>query len=174
MTIEQPISQSLHDAHRAAVDDVNRWRGYCVDKYSRAEAALREAIEVMLVHPDGAGLKRPSLFGQHVEVMASAVAAGGPFAEPGSKVSAALARCANGFAQRNIVTHAVSSVWLDRQGQWLWRYEFLPAGKGKTVVTGALRQDAAKQLEGDLKSSIKRLEDQLHSFIRALEPAAPK
>jgi hypothetical protein len=154
------------------VDDVNRWRGYCVNKYTRAEASMREAIEAMLVHPDGAGLRRPSMFGQHVVELSKAVADSGPFAGSGGKVREALVKCENGFALRNVVTHAVSTVWIDRPGRWLWHYEFQPAGKGKPVITGSLTQHEAKQLESELKSSIRRLEDQLQSFIRALGPTA--
>ena len=172
MTIQEPISKSLHDAHAEAVNDINRWRGYCLDRYSRAEAGLRQAIGVMRDHPDGARLKRPSLFGQHVEVMTAAVALDGPFAGPGSKVRDALAKCANGFTHRNIVTHAVGSVWLDRHGSWLWHYEFHPAGKGKPVLTGTLTQLEAKQLERELKSTFQSLDSHLQSFIKALHPAA--
>ncbi len=169
MTVEQSVPPTLDDVHRAAVDDANRWRGYCIDKYTRAEARMREAIEVMLVHPDGAGLKRPSMFGQHVAVLAGAVASDGPFAKSGSKVRAALVKCENGFASRNIVTHAVSNVWIDRHGRWLWHYHFQPAGKDKPITSGALTQDQARKLERDLVSAINSFDDHLQVFIRNLK-----
>ena len=172
--IEQAISPTLSDAHRAAVDDANRWRGYCMDKYTRAEARMREAIEIMLVHPDGTSIKRPSMFGQHVAVLAAAVAVDGVFAKPGSKVRDALVRCGNGFQWRNIVSHAVSDVWIDRQGRWLWHYKFQPAGKDKPITSGTLTRDEASGLQRDLKSSIDRLDDHLQDFIRTLDPTVAK
>ena len=170
MTIEQPISRALADAHRDAVDEANRWRGYCVDKYTRSEARMRLAIEAMLVHADGAGLKRPSMFGQHVAELSKAVAVDGPFAKSGSKVRDALVKCATGFAMRNIVTHAVGTVWIDRQERWLWHYDFQPAGKDKPVTSGSLTQEQAERLRGDLAASARRLDDHLQSFIRSLLP----
>ena len=174
MTIEQPISPTLGDAHRSAVDDANRWRGHCVDKYTRAEARMREAIEIMLVHPDGVGLRRPSMFGQHVAELAKAVAIDGPFASPGGKVRDALGKCESGFSLRNIVTHAVSTVWIDRRGRWLWHYDFQPAGKGKPITSGSLTQHEAMQFERELVSSIDRLEDHLQVFVRTLASPATR
>ena len=172
--IEQAISPTLSDAHRAAVDDANRWRGYCIDKYTRAETRMREAIDAMLVHPDGATIKRPSMFGQHVAVLAAAVAIDGVFAKSGSKVRDALDRCGNGFQWRNIVSHAVSDVWIDRHGRWLWHYTFQPAGKDKPITSGTLTRDEARKLACDLKSSIDRLDDHLQDFIRTLDPTVTK
>jgi len=170
MTAQEPISKSLHDAHCAALNEVNRWRGSCVDKYSRAEAALRKAIKVILAHSDGAALKQPSLFGQHVEVMTAAIAADGPFGQSGSKARDALASCSEGFALRNIITHAVGTVWLDRREKWLWRYEFQPSGKGKALVIGSLKQKDALKVEQDLRSSVHSLEEHLENLIGSLLP----
>jgi len=170
VTVEQPISPALADAHRAAVDDANRWRGYCVDKFARAEARMRQAIEAMLVHPDGAGLKRPSMFGQHVAELSKSVAASGPFAKSGSKVWDALVKCESGFALRNVITHAVSTIWIDRQGRWLWHYHFQPTGKEKPVESGSLTQEDAELLRCDLAASVRRLDDHLQSFIKGLNP----
>jgi phage baseplate assembly protein W len=170
VTVEQPISPALADAHRAAVDDANRWRGYCVDKFARAEARMRQAIEAMLVHPDGAGLKRPSMFGQHVAELSKAVAEEGPFAKSGSKVRDALVRCESGFALRNVVTHAVGTIWVDGQRRWLWHYHFQPTGKGKPIESGSLTQDDAELVRRNLAASVRRLDDHLQIFIKGLNP----
>ncbi|MCY7281530.1 MAG: hypothetical protein LH610_11680 [Sphingomonas bacterium] len=126
MTTDPPIAASLRDVHRAAVEDVNRWRGHCVDHFARIESCMAKVAAAMLAHPDGTALKRPTLFGGHVSTLKNAVAADGPFATVGSKLRAALEQCEPAFAARNFLIHGTGRVLIDEPGAWVWLYQYQP------------------------------------------------
>jgi len=169
MSVELPIKSSLRDLHRAAVDEVNCWRGKCVDHFARVEACMTTAVAAMIAHPDGSALKRPSLFGNHFGTLKDAVAANGPFASVGTDLRAALAQCETAFAARNIVIHATGRVLIDARGAWLWLYRFQPTAQTKPSEESFLTEDQAQNLEKDIRSSCDRLKSRLDHLALHLE-----
>jgi len=168
MSTDSPAPASLCDAHRAAIDEVNCWRGKCVDHFARIEACMTKAVAAMIAHPDGSALKRPTLFGAHVAALKNAVAVDGPFALAGTDLRTALAQCETAFATRNIVIHATGRVLIDERGAWLWLYRFQPTGLKKPCEEGFLTRDQAQSLEKHLRSSRDRLKSRLEQFTAHL------
>ena len=47
MTIHDPIVSDLANDHRRAIDEVNSWRGHCIDCFARIELAVVEALDAL-------------------------------------------------------------------------------------------------------------------------------
>ena len=148
MSVELPIEFSVSQAHENATDDVNRWRGHCIECFARLERSMSEALESM------AGTSRsskrvPLTFGDKAKALRSAISPGGPFAN--ARLLNALQDADALLDQRNRIVHASGKVWIDGAGGWAWAYRFKPAGKVEEV--GIYEQKAAHRFEVQLARS---------------------
>jgi len=102
-----------------AIARVNEWRGRCLDGFARAEMAVAECLAAMSEAGDKAPrVGPPQLVGQRYEVLAAAIAAGGPFAAQAGGVASVLERFRAHHDLRNMLAHGVGRVTLDRSGRW--------------------------------------------------------
>ena len=127
MTIAERIELTAEQMHIRACDDVNRWRGHCIELFARIEREAGEALAAMAQADDGKRAKVPHMFGDRMKALSAAFAQGGTCPRP--KIAKALADAADLLEQRNRLVHARSRILLDRDGNWVWQYFFRPSGK---------------------------------------------
>src|SRR5687767_6237669 len=143
MSIELPISPSLVDAHRAAVDEVNCWRGRCVDHYARIEARMTDALAAVAAHPDGLDTRDPHMFGAKAKKLVELVSDGARFHANGKDLRTALEQAKTVLAARNSIIHATGNVLVGLHGEWAWLYRFQPSGTDKAPQDGSYDRESA-------------------------------
>ena len=165
MSVELPISPPLDQAHRAAVDDVYRWRGRCVELYARVERAIGETL-LSVTESKQPAKRPPEMFGPRLKALRALV---GPDGEHrNSDLADRLAAFDGDFNHRNLIVHASGSVWIDAKNNWLWSYRFDPGGKGQDVV-GQIDRSEAEVLEKRLARFAQSLGDRLENFRNGLK-----
>lgn len=165
MSVELPISPSLDEAHGAALDDVNRWRGHCVELYARIERAIGETL-LSVAESKQPAKRPPEMFGPRLKALRALV---GPDGEHrNSDLFKRLAAVEDELGFRNFIVHASGSVWIDAKNNWLWSYRFDPGGKGEDV-TGHIDRSEAGDLEKRLASAAKSLGARLANFRNGLK-----
>ena len=168
MTIEPPPLLSLARAHDRARDDVNRWRGHCVDLFSRIERAMADVLARMAL-AGGGGIKGPQTFGARVAALAAKVAREGDFPNPALVKSIDAARPL--LDQRNRIIHATGTISVERNGEWLWNYRFRPSGKAED--SGFYECQEAKAFERDLQRTTQSLCAKLDNLAKKLGKVEP-
>lgn len=163
MSVELPIKLSTAQAHEAAIDDVNRWRGHCIECFARLERGMGEALE-SIAGASPSSKRIPFTFGDKAKALRSATSPAGPFAK--ARLLKALHAADELLDQRNRIVHACGRVWIDGAGGWAWIYRFKPVGKAEEM--GIFEQKAARQFETQLASTSQSLCAQLHDFSRKL------
>ena len=166
MTVQLPIESALKDTHLAAIDAVNRWRGHCVERYARLEHEVTTTLSAMAAAP-GSTVRVPHNFREKVKSLRAAITADGSFANP--KLAKALDSFEDHLTRRNMLVHASGKVWIDGKGEWLWRYQFQPSGKGKTVEVGCFEEQEARAIEEALARESQSLGGQLRALRQKLE-----
>ena len=166
MTLQLPIEHTLADTHGAAIDAVNRWRGHCVELYARLEYEVTRTLSEMAARPNST-VSVPHNFGEKVKKLRASVDADGP--HPSDDIVETLASLAAHFERRNMLVHASGRVWIDRKGNWLWRYRFQPSGKGRPQETGSFEEDEALEIEQSLSRGSRSLAGHLRTLRRTLE-----
>jgi hypothetical protein len=166
VTVHLPIERALGDAHGAANDAVNRWRGHCVERYARLEYEVTGALSAMAAAPDSK-VTVPHNFGEKVKKLRAAIDPGGPFAR--SKLAKALDNFSDHLSRRNMLVHATGKAWIDGKGEWLWRYRFQPSGKGRVMEIGCFEQGEALEIEKTLARDSQSLGGQLRALRQKLE-----
>jgi hypothetical protein len=167
MTLHVPIEQPLSDTHHAAIDDVNRWRGHCVELYARLEYEVTRTLSEMAACPNSS-VSVPHNFGDKVKKLRAAVDADGP--HPADNIVTALGTFTDHLERRNMLVHASGKVWIDpKKGDWLWHYRFQPSGKGRPQEIGSFDKDEALKIEGSLSSGSRSLGGQLRTLRQKLE-----
>lgn len=161
MSVELPIELSAAQVHEAATEDVNRWRGHCVECYARLERSMGEALESIAGASPSA--KRAYTFGAKVKALHVALAL--PATAPAHLLKS-LQSANDLLDQRNRTVHAIGKVWIDRSGNWAWAYRFKSPGKAEE--TGIYEQTAAKQFEVELAKTSQRLCSLLRDYSRKL------
>jgi len=163
MSVELPIILSTAQAHEAATDDVNRWRGHCIESFARLERRMGEALELMAT-VSASSKRLPITFGDKLKALRSAISPPGRFENAGllKKLQDADAL----LEQRNLIVHASGKVWIDATGSWAWAYRFSPAGKAE--VAGSYEQKAAHHFESQLARSSQALCDRLRTLCQKL------
>jgi hypothetical protein len=142
MTVEFPISLSTQEAQRAAIDDVNRWRGHCIELFARAD----DVIRIALAQREDARI--PGSLAGRLEVLKK----GSP-----PKLVETLDELKEMVDLRNILAHAVSKVWISDKHAWLWAYRFKPTGSGKSEQLGHWCDADARKFEQKLRKVVQRL-----------------
>lgn len=169
MSVLIPIEHSVSDAHRAATDDVNRWRGHCVESYARLELEVTTTLYAMAAAPD-AKVSVPHNFGEKVKKLRLVIEPGQPFAN--AKLAKGLHKFEDHLIRRNMLVHSVGRVLVDAKGQWVWHYRFLPSGKGLHIESGFFEQDIALEIEKSLARGTQSLGGQLQALRTKLEVGA--
>jgi hypothetical protein len=165
MSVELPISPSLDQAYRAAVDDVNRWRGRCVELYARIERAIGETL-LSVAESKQPAKRPPEMFGPRLKALRALV---GPDGEHrNSDLAERLAAFDSDVNHRNLIVHASGRVSIDAKNNWLWSYRFDSGGKGQDV-TGHIDRGEAGDLEKRLASTAKSLGARLANFRNGLK-----
>jgi hypothetical protein len=153
----------MAQAHEAATDDVNRWRGHCIECFARLERSMGEALELMAsVSPSAKRL--PLTFGDKVKGLRSAISPAAVFAN--ARLLKALQATDALLEQRNRIVHASGKVWIDSAGNWAWAYRFKPAGKAEDI--GLYEQKSAHHFEVQLARLSQGLCARLHAFSQKL------
>ena len=163
MTMHQPISPELAEAHRLATDDVNRWRGHCMESFARIEQAVGRALAAIAADGRAPEIKQPAMFGARVASLTQAFAL--PlFLADARKASATLKGLEAHLARRNVIVHGAGKVWVDRNSEWLWTYAFVPSKRDASPETGQIERQEAKAMERALASEGQSLSDTLVNF----------
>lgn len=165
MTAHTPLERSFTDARAEAIDEVNRWRGHCVEIYARVEYEITRTLSAMAVMQD-AQTSIPHNFGEKVKKLRTAVEPAAPLAN--SKLAIALKDFADHFDRRNMLVHSTGKVWVGVNGDWLWRYRFQPSGKGRPMEVGCFARDDALDIEKALALAGRSLGNQLRSLRNEL------
>lgn len=132
-----PIELTVKQAHHGAWNEVNRWRGHCIERFARIEQSAGRALGAM------GGSKVPHTFGDKIKALASAMGPDSPRAH--SRIAKTLADAVDVFEQRNRLVHSTGRVLLDSHGHWVWQYQFQPSGKPE--VTGFFNEKEALEME---------------------------
>ena len=151
MSIHQQITAGIQETQRTAIDDVNRWRGHCLERFARIEQALARWL---------------APYGKVPPALAAKIAAAKAHIEPKSRLSKSLERLAQLSEHRNLIVHACGSVWIDDRGQWLWAFRFTPSGKDKGEQAGQWFKGEAHDFEQNLAKTVRSICDQLTTAQR--------
>ena len=165
MTVHIPIERSVSDAHRAATDDVNRWRGHCLESYARLEFEVTNTLRAMADEPNSKAAV-PHNFGDKMKKLRSVIGPGEQFAN--GKLAKTLNEFDDHLGRRNLLVHATGKVTINAKGEWLWRYQFQPSGKNVPMQDGFFEQGIALDIEKSLAQASKRLGDQLRTLRQKL------
>lgn len=170
MTVSLPIAVTVDQRHQEATDEVNRWRGRCVEWFARIERAIGESLAIMAAHSPSNKVRVPHHFGERIKELRAAVSLDGAFAN--ARLLHALDALEVRFDHRNAIVHSTSTVWVGRGGHWLWLGRFIPSGQTEERVT-PFDQGMAQQFETELKRGGQSLCNQLSNIRKDLEqPAA--
>ncbi|RST29990.1 hypothetical protein HMF7854_03470 [Sphingomonas ginkgonis] len=164
MTELQRISIMPQEQHRQATDEINCWRGHCLDWFARVEQASFEVMEAMVAK--NLQTHNPATFGARLAALEEALA-DHPSAVA-KKCLAALLDLRAPLKLRNAIVHSTGSIWFDQKGRWLWRYRFRSAATRHSVETGAIDQADARELLKTLSGSGRSLCDRLANLTASL------
>ena len=139
--------QSFAQVKRAAVEDVNRWRGSCMEQLARLDRAVNE----VLAAADG-GAPLPQAFPKRLNLLRDLT---GP---QGQRANKGLHRTVGDLIPlrakwRDILAHATSRVLLDRPDAWVWFYS-MPQSNGKADLIGTITKVEAQHLEKELRRKV--------------------
>ena len=173
MSVELPIEKRLSDAVRAATDDINRWRGCCIEQFARIEETAISGLFALAADGKDSDIRTPTMFGARLQALRDSLSGERPYAGVGRDVIKALDRLDRLKDKRNILVHGMGTVWIDGSGRWLWRYCFTPPGKARTPEEGVIACAEAIEMEGALKSIARSFRDRVVNLTRSFRSAEP-
>lgn len=153
----------LADAHREATNEVNRWRGRCLECFVRIEDAAAQTLRALSSSQTGTA-HAPPMFGARITELGKVVAEGGALGEKGGGVRKALVELQYIVERRNVLVHGTGTVWIDGGGKWLCRYRFTPSGRGKSEVFDLITSVEADKFEKDIARLARSLSDKLRDL----------
>jgi hypothetical protein len=102
------------------VQDVNAWRGACLQCFCTAEAGISETLLVLNSIADkGASVRLRHLIGQRFDDLAAAIGPEGVFAEEGKIAFKALEAFRTQEGLRTYLAHGVARISVERSGKWV-------------------------------------------------------
>lgn len=102
------------------IQDVNAWRGACLQCFSTAEAGVTETLLTLNgVSERGASVKLRHLIGQRFDDLAAVLGPGGTFAGEGKAASKVLEAFRAHEALRTYLAHGVAKISVERSGKWV-------------------------------------------------------
>ncbi len=146
----------------AARDEVNAWRGRCLDAFARAEEAVTETLLVLADTGRGKAIRLQHLVGQRFDELTTALGEGGAFAGVDKAAALALAAFREHDDLRAFLCHGVAKVTLDKHGCWMVVMRVVTlrtrkAGRSRR----ALQEDEAGRLVVELAKVSRKLCSQL-------------
>lgn len=166
MNAPNPFPTSLAEAHEAATNDVNRWRGHCLDLYARIERDCIETIDTMIASGRMPELRHASLFGARIGVVHKALESGHFGRKP--KALETLKGLDDALLRRNDIVHGVGKVWIDIKGNWQWEFAYRDNANKQAEVSGFISLDEAKEIKAALSSGARSLGDRLKNLKREI------
>ena len=160
--------ESLPKPHDIATGVISSWRGRCLDFFARGERSVDMALE--LVSSRDASLSMKPLAGQRLaDVVRLAVEEGGATEKQSTGLLLALERWSSINAKRAYLAHGVTTVLLDRHGDWHVQFDFIRYhAKRRDAERWACSKEEALQFEAALAEAFKALSAQLGHFRKRL------
>ena len=154
-------------AHRDAVDDLNRWRGRCIDNYARIEQASIRAVKAFIDHKLLTRKDDQPMFGARLKAVETAL--NDPrLVKSGKSCRDALDALRAVLDRRNILVHSTGQIWIDKQGDWLWSYHFVCNAKGNPQEDGTIDHEQAEDIERTLVAKSRSFSDLLDNLVGKL------
>lgn len=151
--IELTFDQALH----AAIADVNRWRGHCLELHARLERAINAALRHW--QPT---CSMPQKFSDRLRALQSLTGAGGPYANEGlAELISQLQELRSEWRDR--LAHATSTVHLDEERRWVWHYSMPRSGRDNED-RGAINCQMGEELERKLGRAVNVLRSRLRQL----------
>lgn len=162
MNAETNISQLPPEPFDLARDNVNAWRGRCLDAFARAEEAVTETLLRLAENDRGKSLRLLHLVGQRFDELSIALSENGPFSGECKGAYEALQIFRQHNQLRVLLCHGVGKITLDKRGRWTVIMRILALRQRKaTRSEQVLHEDEAEQLADELAKASKRLCSQL-------------
>lgn len=159
----------------AAREQVNAWRGRCLEAFARAEEAVTEALLVMAETERGNAIRLQHLVGQRFDELTTALAEGGAFAGESKAATGALATFRQHDDLRAFLCHGVAKVTLDKHGRWTVVMRVLALRTRKAARTHrAVEQDEAAQLADQLAKASQKVRSHLKHLRAKVAGTAAK
>lgn len=149
-----------------ACNDVNAWRGRCMQAFAQAEAAVTETLLVLSAVQDrGGDVKLRHLVGQRFEDLAAAIGPRGPFEADGKAAHDSLLRFRERESLRKMLAHASGRVTLDRNGRWTAVFELVAIRSRRADRERlAVNQGEGEAMAKSLASAARSLTDNLKNL----------
>ncbi|HVG01271.1 MAG TPA: hypothetical protein VM842_00190 [Nitrospira sp.] len=167
MTAHDPIVSDLDSEYRRKVDEVNRWRGRCIECFARTERSIVETLDAFVHDGRMKSLECPSMFSARVEMMRLALK-GDTFGKKAKVPRGALADLKDALGRRNALVHGIGKIWVGRGDEWLWHYRLMSNRHGHMDEVGTIDSVEAKIMEHILASNCRRLGDSLQNLVGSL------
>jgi hypothetical protein len=134
MTELLPIEPTFAQVRRAAIDDVNRWRGHCLEQLARLDRSVNDC----LARATGT---LPQAFPKRLKLLHDLTSPGG--SQPDKALHRTIGELMLLRAKwRDVLAHATSRVLVDRPGCWVWLYTMPRANNAADEVGHVVAVDA--------------------------------
>lgn len=167
MNAHSSIEPPKGDAHLVATDDVNRWRGRCINAFAAIERACIDTLELLITSGEIPPSRKEWMFKARVAAIRNALAKDG--SDRAKKPRKVFSEIEDILNLRNEIVHGLGRVSLERDGHWVWTYEYRASREGFPLEKGFFEQAEAKEIEARLTSKTRSLVDTLRNFRSTLE-----
>ena len=159
MSFEDSISAATEASGNGVTVDSLRWRGQCVDHYAQIEFLIGTALRDLW--NSGHNVPSQPLFTYRTKIAAlrDAVGEAGFYAYKG--LHSTLDRLHSACDQRNLIVHSSGAVSETPAGDWVWTGCYIPAEREFDLVSRAITQPEAFNLETELRRTIQSLKSRL-------------
>ena len=154
-----------------AIQDVNAWRGACLQHFSAAEAAVTETLLLLKAIPDrGETVRLRHLIGQRFDDLSKLIEAEGAFAKEGKAAAKALSDLRTLEGLRSFLAHGQAKIALERTGKWIviLRHVSIRGQQAERLMLLCEQAEAEERL-ADLKRKSQKLCSVLGNFRRIVK-----
>lgn len=145
------------------VQDVNAWRGACLQCFSAAEVGVTETLLLLsTVAEKGANVRLRHLNGQRLEDLATVLGPEGCFAIEGKAAFKALVAFRAHDALRTYLAHGVAKIAVERSGKWILVFRLVSIRARQSDRTMLLIEEAEGLV---MLADIRRKSQQLCSAL---------
>ena len=158
------MDQALIRPHDLAADEINGWRGRCLNMFARGERSVDVALEAALAAGSGLGMKH--LAGQRLADLAKLVSEEKTATEEQKQsLQSSLDSWLASNAKRAFLAHGVTTVLLDRHGDWHAQLDFVRyQGKQRQAERWSCSKHEAWDYERLLERNLTLLSSKLGQF----------
>ena len=160
--------QALLKPHDLAADEINGWRGRCLDLFARGERTIDLALETALTGAPGLAMKH--LAGHRLADLAKLVSEEKTATEKQKQsLQSSLDSWLASNTKRAFLAHGVTTVLLDRHGDWHAQFDFVRyQGKQRQAERWSCSKHEAWDYERLLERSLILLSSQLGHFRKRI------